>query len=304
MRMMILLNKDGGTIRGMEPEEFGDHVASALAGSADHATVRLVHGPELIDTLNDAEADEDIGTIVAGGGDGTISAAAAACFRSNKILGVLPLGTMNLYARSIGLPMDPHEAVDALAAASPKPVDIGTVNGRPFIHQVSIGLHEQLVSLRSRLDTSTRFRKITSTLKVLGDVIKDPPRFPVETLIGDSKRQSVVSAVSVSNNLFGTSPVPFAPVIDAGVLGVYHAKAISSPRVFRMTLDAARGALMTNPYVDVESAASVTLRFPKKRRRKHAAIDGEIVDLEGELECICHAGGLRILAPATAGDDG
>lgn len=309
MRMMILLNRDGGTIRGMEPAEFGDHIARTLgpkSGDSDASSawpVQLVHGPELLDTLEQAEQDESIGGIIAGGGDGTISAVAAACFRSKKVLGVLPLGTMNLYARSLGLPLNPHDAVDALKTASPTQLDIATANGRPFIHQVSIGLHEQLVSLRSKLDTSTRFRKITSTANALVTVILDPPRFPVETWIGDDCRHAVVSAVAVSNNLFGDNPVPYAPVLDAGVLGLYHAKAISSPRVFRMTLDAARGALMTSPYVNVETQQKVTLRFPERRHRAHAAIDGEIIDLDPELEFICHAGGLRVLMPGGSGQE-
>jgi diacylglycerol kinase family enzyme len=309
MRMMILLNRDGGTIRGMEPAAFGDYIAGTLGTRSDDSDassdwpVRLVHGPELLETLKQAEKDESIGGIIAGGGDGTISAAAAACFRSKKVLGVLPLGTMNLYARSLGLPLDPHDAVGALKTASPSRLDIATANGRPFIHQVSIGLHEQLVSLRSKLDTSTRLRKISSTAKALVKVILDPPRFPVETWIGDDRHYAVVSAVAVSNNLFGDSPVPYAPVLDAGVLGLYRASAISSPRVFRMTLDAARGALMANPYVDIETAKKVTLRFPERRRRAHAAIDGEIIDLDPELEFICHAGGLRVLVPTATGQE-
>ncbi len=298
-RMMILLNRDGGTIRSMNPAQFGDHVAETLGG-ADAADwpVRLVDGSELKDALDWAAGEKTIGGIIAGGGDGTISTAATACFRSGKTLGVLPLGTMNLFARSLGLPMDPRAAVLALAKASPRNLDIATANGRPFIHQYSVGMHESLVSLRLRLDTSTRFRKITSTLRALTEVIMAPPRFRVETQIGAQKRSAMVSAVSVSNNLFGDSPVPFAPSLDEGVLGIYHGRAISSANVLRMVLDVARGALMTNAYVDVDSAEKAILRFPTKRRRKRASIDGEIIELEQEVEFVCHAGALRVLVPA------
>ena len=137
MRTTLILNQDGGTIRGMDAREFGDMAAAKLSGNGGEATVRLVSGSELVDALKDAAADEDTDTIVAGGGDGTISAAAAACFHSGKTLGVIPLGTMNLYARSLGLPLDPQAAIEALATARQQPLDIATANGRPFIHQFS-----------------------------------------------------------------------------------------------------------------------------------------------------------------------
>lgn len=296
MRLMILLNREGGTIRGMDPAVFGAFINETLGDDNDWP-VRLVAGCELLDALADMEADDTLDGVIAGGGDGTISTAATACFRSGKVLGVIPLGTMNLYAKSLDLPEDPHEAVLALAKAEPRPLDIATANGRPFIHQFSVGLHAQLVSLRASLDTSTRLRKIISTARALFKVILDPPRFRVETCLGDERRKVLVSAVSVSNNLFGDNPVPFAPQLDAGILGLYHAKAISSAKVFGMTLDAARGKLMDNPYVDVETAGKVVLRFPDRKRRSRAAIDGEIIGLEEEVEFLCHAGALKVLVP-------
>ncbi|WP_412049517.1 diacylglycerol/lipid kinase family protein [Hoeflea sp. Naph1] len=303
MRMMIVLNRDGGTIRGMDSREFGDHVAQTLGANTlgqdpTDYVVKLAAGSEICEVLDQAASDKNIDGIIAGGGDGTISAAAAACFRAGKVLGVLPLGTMNLFARSLGLPLDPYEAVEALQQAEPRDLDIATANGRPFIHQYSVGLHERLISLRSHLDTSTRLRKMTATLNALGKVILAPPRLSVETSLEGETRRTIVSAVSVSNNLFGDSPVPFAPVLDGGVLGLYRARAYSSATVLRMTLDVARGALLDNPYVQVESAQQLVLKFPTRHRRAKAAIDGEIVDLESEIEFICHAGGLRVLTPS------
>lgn len=204
---------------------------------------------------------------------------------------------MNLYTRSLGLPTDPHDAVRALERASPRNLDIATANGRPFIHQFSIGLHERLISLRSFLDTSTRLRKITATAQALGKVILAPPRLTVETRIAGESRRAIVSAVSVSNNLFGNDPLPFAPVLDGGVLGLYHSKALRPATVLKMTIDAARGALQENPDIEVETTSRVTLRFPSLKRSARAAIDGEIIALEREVEFQCCPGALRVLVP-------
>jgi diacylglycerol kinase family enzyme len=227
MRITMILNQDGGTIRGMDAREFGDMACTRLAGRGGDCEVRLVSGDTLIRTLEEVASDPQTGTIVAGGGDGTISAAAGACFRSGKTLGVIPLGTMNLFARSLGLPLDPAEALDALVSADERPIDIATANGRPYVHQFSVGLHARLVHQRSKLDTSTRLRKISSTVKTLGRVILHPPRFGVEIDTGSGRTRQIVSAVSISNNLFGNTPLSYATIIDEGVLGVYQGE---SPR--------------------------------------------------------------------------
>jgi diacylglycerol kinase family enzyme len=297
MRITMILNQDGGTIRGMDAKEFGDMACARLSKRGEECVLRLVSGKDLVKTLNELAVDAETGTIVAGGGDGTISAAAGVCFKSGKTLGVLPMGTMNMFARSLSLPLDPTEALDALVDADELPLDIATANGRPYVHQFSVGLHARLVHQRSRLDTSTRFRKITSTIKSLGRVILNPPRFGVEIDTGSGRTRQIVSAVSVSNNLFGDTPLAYAAALDEGVLGVYRSRALEPGTVFRMTLRAAIGKLREDPDMSVEPALKVTLKFPNARGGSKAAIDGEIIPLEQEVECICHPGALRTLVP-------
>lgn len=299
MRITMILNQDGGTIRGMDATEFGDMAAARLAGLGGDCTVKLVSGADLMKTLQQTGDDDSTGTIVAGGGDGTISAAAGICFKSGKTLGVLPLGTMNLFARSLGLPLDPADALDALAGADERQLDIATANGRPFVHQFSVGLHARLVRQRNRLDTSTRLRKITSTIKSLGRVILKPPQFPIQIDTGSGQESQVVSAVAVSNNLFGDTALAYAPILDQGVLGIYRSRALDSATILRMTLRAAIGKLNDDPDMGIEAAQKVLLKFASSRAGSKAAIDGEIIPLEAEVECICHAGALRVLVPKT-----
>ncbi|MEM5473916.1 diacylglycerol kinase family protein [Hoeflea sp. AS60] len=297
MRITMILNQDGGTIRGMDAQQFGDMACARLSERGSECVVRLVTGENLIKTLEEVANDGETDTIVAGGGDGTISAAAGVCFKSGKTLGVLPLGTMNLFARSLCLPLDPSEALDALVTADERELDIATANGRPYVHQFSVGLHARLVHQRQKLDTSTRFRKITSTIKSLGQVILHPPRFGAEIDTGSGRTRQIVSAVSVSNNLFGDTPLAYAEALDEGVLGVYRSRALEPGKVFRMTLRAAFGKIKEDPDMSVESAHKVTLSFPNIRSGTKAAIDGEIIPLERDVECVCHPGALRTLVP-------
>ncbi|MCL4402149.1 MAG: sphingosine kinase, partial [Acidobacteria bacterium] len=71
--------------------------------------------------------------VVAGGGDGTISSVAAALAGSGAALGVLPLGTLNHFAKDLGIPLDLDGAVRTIARGHSALVDVGEVNGRVFL---------------------------------------------------------------------------------------------------------------------------------------------------------------------------
>ena len=83
--------------------------------------------------------------VVAGGGDGTVSAAAAALAGTGVVLGVLPMGTCNHFARDLGLPLDLPGSVHTIVAGRVRSVDLGEVNGHIFINNSSLGAYPQLV---------------------------------------------------------------------------------------------------------------------------------------------------------------
>jgi diacylglycerol kinase family enzyme len=93
-------------------------------------------------------AAENGGVLVAAGGDGTVNCAAQAALRYGCPLGVVPMGTFNLFAREHGLPLDPADAVAALLAGQLEPVQAGLVNARVFLVNASIGLYPQLLEDR------------------------------------------------------------------------------------------------------------------------------------------------------------
>lgn len=91
------------------------------------------------------------GTIVAAGGDGTISGVCAALSGTNVKLGVVPLGTFNFFARSLGIPQDPDEAWDIISAGRLRTVSIGEINGQPFINNSSIGAYATVLKVRENI---------------------------------------------------------------------------------------------------------------------------------------------------------
>lgn len=82
--------------------------------------------------------------VVLGGGDGTLNAAAPALVETGLPLGVIPLGTANDFARTIGLPVDPVKAAELIPTLEPRPIDLGEVNGHLFLNVASIGFSAEL----------------------------------------------------------------------------------------------------------------------------------------------------------------
>jgi diacylglycerol kinase family enzyme len=134
---LVVINRRSGTVRSRGAEKIRDLVELALADIFHPLTVQLVDG----DVLPDIEAalkTGDTDVIIAGGGDGTISSAAQLVLQHGAILGALPLGTMNLFVRAIGFSSVLEEALQQLKQAQVQSVDVGVVNDKLFLHQVSL----------------------------------------------------------------------------------------------------------------------------------------------------------------------
>src|SRR5580704_6995821 len=89
-------------------------------------------------------------TLVAGGGDGTVSSVAAAVVQTQALLGILPLGTLNHFAKDLKLPLNLAGAVRTLKTGTVRSVDVAEVNGRAFINNSGLGLYASLVTQREK----------------------------------------------------------------------------------------------------------------------------------------------------------
>lgn len=102
----------------------------------------LQKGQSLSDLIRQRAHECDLAII--GGGDGTLNGAAAGLYDTALPLGVLPLGTANDFARTLNIPADPIAAAQLIAFGEPRLVDLGEVNGHPFLNVASIGFSAEL----------------------------------------------------------------------------------------------------------------------------------------------------------------
>lgn len=297
MHFIGVFNKDGGTFRTMDLGAFADRVHQIMAEHGHSVDVRIVAGRQLIPELVRAAQDPASDALLAGGGDGTISAAAEVSFRTGMPLGVIPAGTMNLFARALKIPLQPEEAVKALAAGGMIGVDIATANGRPFVHQYSVGIHTRLVRIRESMKYRSRLGKMLASLRAIALAVYRPPRFDAEIHTARGVETRKASGITVSNNLLGEGHFPHADSIDRGVLGVYVVDPIPAFELLKLCLKVLLGTWKGHPMVSEEEVTSVSLRFPRRKSSAQALIDGELVALEKRVDIQIHPRALNVIAP-------
>jgi Sphingosine kinase and enzymes related to eukaryotic diacylglycerol kinase len=298
LKIRAIFNRDGGTLRTMDLDAFCRQARDIFAQHGHDLECRVVPGKSVEAELRAATQDKDVEALLAGGGDGTISAAAAFAFKSGKPLGVLPAGTMNLFARALGVPLELDRALEAIAAGQVERVDIATANGRPFVHQFGVGIHARLVRIRDGMVYSSRLGKMLASLRAIFAAAVNPPRFAVELHTEKGDRPLTVSGIAVSNNPLDESPLPVAEILNSGKLGVYVAQSVTTRELLNLAFDVMTGRWRANPLVSEIEVAQVVLRFPKRKRGSKAVIDGELIDLETAVTLQIHPLALPVIRPA------
>ena len=121
-----------------------------LADAGLDAELTLADGGDAIIAAARRAVEGGAQLVAAGGGDGTINAVASVVAGSGVRFGVLPLGTLNHFAKDLGIPLTLPEAVRNLATGRPVAVDVGEVNGRIFLNNSSLGLYPDIVHDREK----------------------------------------------------------------------------------------------------------------------------------------------------------
>lgn len=295
MRLAIVLNRDGGTLKTADAPALGERLAQKLAMGGHAVVVRIAERGTIAATL--AACARDFDGIVIGGGDGSVSLAASLCFERNKTLGVLPAGTMNFFARSLGMPLDLDAACDALARATVEKVDCGSVNEEVFIHQVSIGVQARMVEYRNALDYGSRAAKILASVRAGARALLRPPSLRARIAAGGHADEGRFSIIAVSNNVFEEGLLPYAPRPDECVLGIYTAPRLSLAGNLALARDLLFRRWTSNEHFLSQSTTKVRIDILSSVRGRKMTIDGELKPLPRRLDIVLHRRALSVLKP-------
>lgn len=300
MKMTAILNREGGTFRTTDMQAYADKAKAVFMDAGDELDVIICSGKEMPEALERAARKDGIDAIIAGGGDGTISTAAGIAWKSGMPLGVIPAGTMNLFARSLRLPLDIWSVLDTLAKGEIRNADIGSANGKAFVHQFSAGMHARMVRYRNAFQYGSRAGKIAANVRASVGVVLNPPRFEVEFDVDGHKENRMISAISVSNNPFGQNGLLFSEDLTTGHLGIYIAEPLGPAGAAKLAVDILRGKLRENAAITEMKAKSVDLHFPRVYRSANYVLDGELIPLGKDIAIRLHPGELKVIMPKEA----
>src|ERR1051325_157929 len=130
--------------------ELCDRLTTIFNENQTEIDLSLAHsGGEVRELARDA-AHSAHKVIVAAGGDGTVNSVASAVVESDKILGILPLGTLNHFARDLKIPFDLEAAAKTIVAGHVTRIDVAEVNNRIFVNNSSLGLYPIIVREREK----------------------------------------------------------------------------------------------------------------------------------------------------------
>lgn len=297
MRLVAVLNKEGGSLRDLDLDSFGRRLRDILVEAGHELEIKTVAGKEIVDALAKAFGRDDCDVILVGGGDGTVSTAAGKAMKSDKMLAILPAGTMNLFARGLGLPLDLEEAAKIFAMGHARKVDIATANGRPFVHQFSVGMHPRMVRLRENEAFAGRLGKMRASLSAAVKTLLAPPRVRGTLTIDNEKMAIATPSLGISNNLFGAGHLPYADQPDGGVLGIYVAQPQAPGGAFGLAADMLFGRWQDGQAIEASTAKRARLELTRGSGKLECTIDGELLDLESITELEIHPGALAVLTP-------
>lgn len=293
-RVSVVWNAAAGTA-GAEtlPERLRD-----LLGT-DGKNVRVIPadgGEELL-----RKAREEIGrgaeTVVAAGGDGTVSAVASLLVGTDRVLGVLPLGTWNHFARDLGIPPDLEGAARIIREGAPRAVDVGEVNGRIFLNNSSIGLYPAIVRQREkqqeRLGRSKWSALFWATIRVLRHHHSVTVRLDAE---GEA-RVLRTPLLFIGNNAYDMRGFEIGQRsrLDGGELSLYLTKRSSVWALIRLALRALFGSL--HEAEDFEELRVREVHIDTRHPQIRVATDGEVNWLRSPLHYSIRPLALRVLAP-------
>jgi diacylglycerol kinase family enzyme len=298
VRVEIILNASAGS--GGQ-EEAQRTLAEIFAAESDfEAHVSLARsGEEIVALARRAVADKDVQIVVAGGGDGTVNAVATELVGTQKTLGVLPLGTLNHFAKDLNIPLDLEGAARNLITGEAARVDVGEVNERIFINNSSLGLYPSIVRHREkqqeRLGRGKWFAALWATL----EVFRRYPLFSVRLSADGQEFRRRTPFVFIGNNEYqmDTFNLGARSCLNAGQLSLHLTRDIGRWGLVRLALSALLGRLRESG--DFDALCTKEVWIETRRTRLRVATDGEVNIMRSPLHYRVRPGALQVIVPKT-----
>lgn len=287
---MLIIN--GNSRRGREAFPLAQEALRA-AGVPLGEAILSRHKDDTVRALR-CEIERGAATVIIGGGDGTLSQCAGQLVGTSVAMAVLPLGTGNTLARSLGIPLDLEGAAQTIAKGHVEKMDVGRVNGRVFLNSVTLGLS---ASIAHALDGDIKKRLGILAWPVVGaKVLWKHRALLLKVTASEKSFRTRTHQIVIANGRYIAGPIAAAPdaSIQEGCLRVFTLGSAHRWSFFKTALLWIRGR-----HVDAPAAnyfETTALRVESLRRSQRADVDGEICERTPlSIELVPDA--LRVVVP-------
>jgi diacylglycerol kinase family enzyme len=288
----IVLNDSSGSGDGAKSAQ---QLSEIFAEAGREARVTVARGGDQLRTAMKEAVKGRCETLVAGGGDGTINTAASELVDSDIPLGVIPLGTLNHFAKDLGIPIDLAGAAKVVLEGALCRVDVGEVNGRVFLNNSSLGAYPAIVRLRDRYQASgwgKWFAALWAGLVVLR-------RNPFMGVRIEAEGETILRRtplVFVGNNEYQMTGLQAGSrkSLTAGRLAVYVLHAERRSGLLRL---AAQILLKGAEVKELDLLSVETATVETRRPLVQVALDGEVVSSKSPMSYRIKPGALAVFVP-------
>jgi len=296
-RVAIIMNEAAG---GSTTAEMQERITEAFHTRGKEAQLLIARSGEAIVDLTRRAVREGADPVVAGGGDGTINAVASVLVETDRTLGVLPLGTLNHFAKDLAIPLDLEGALRILVAGTVVPVDVGELNGHIFLNNSGLGLYPKIVRHREKLQERLGHGKWPAFLWAVLSVLRRYPFLGVRVSTDHDESVRRTPFIFIGNNEYAIEGfnVGGRARLDAGQLCLYMARRTGRLGLLRFALRALFGRLRYEK--DFDGLCTAEVFIETKRSRVHVATDGEVTVMRTPLHYRVRPGALRVLVPKQA----
>jgi YegS/Rv2252/BmrU family lipid kinase len=279
-----------------DKEELRDRLAEIFSASELNARISLARNGDEVVELARRAAQSDSSTIVAGGGDGTVNTVGSAVIHADKTLGILPLGTLNHFARDLHIPLDLEAAARTIIAGHTTQVDVGEVNRHIFLNNSSLGLYPRLV-LERKKKQRLGSGKWAAFFWAAITVLRRYPFLDVSLSADGKDFSSRTPLVFIGNNEYEMESlnVGARACLNAGKLSLYITRDTGRLGLLRLVFRALFGGLRNDK--DFIALCSKEIWIKTKHPRLRVAMDGEVTMMHPPLHYRIRPLSLRVLVP-------
>jgi diacylglycerol kinase family enzyme len=273
------------------PDDAARRIEAAIAAAGREGRILRPRSGEEIAECARRAVREGCSVLAAAGGDGTVNAVASVAMEADVPLGVLPLGTLNHFARDLGIPRDLDGALGVMLGGVVRRVDVGEAGGRIFLNNASLGVYPRIVRMRERLRERGLGKWLGAAWATLA-VLRGRP-FAAVRVTGDG--EPIVRRtpfVLVGNNAYHMEGIRAGrrESLDGGRLWIYVTNASGRRSLLWLAV-----RILVGGASELEAFPAATVAIELRRPRLRVALDGELVELASPVECRLRPRALRVL---------